>query len=81
MTFLTYGCGMFVGSWLSGAVVEHYSSTGNGQLFYQWRSIWFFPAAASAIVLVLFLLTFNDTKEPKPLPHDAADALMPQTIL
>jgi nucleoside transporter len=81
MTFLTYGCGMFVGSWLSGAVVEHYSSTLNGQLVYEWRSIWLFPAAASAIVLVLFLLTFTDNPVPKPISQDAADALMPQTIV
>ncbi len=28
MTFLTYGIGMFVGSWLSGAVVQHYTLGG-----------------------------------------------------
>ncbi|WP_263355676.1 nucleoside permease [Acidicapsa ligni] len=60
MTFLTYGAGMFVGSWLSGLVVEHYSSTVAGIVTYQWRAIWLFPAAASAIVLMLFLATFSD---------------------
>ncbi len=30
ITFITYGVGMFVGSWLSGAVVEHYSTPDGG---------------------------------------------------
>jgi nucleoside transporter len=61
MTFLTYGAGMFVGSWLSGAVVEHYSLPGTGEAAgHDWRSIWLFPAIASAVILVLFLLTFSD---------------------
>jgi nucleoside transporter len=61
MTFLTYGAGMFVGSWLSGAVVEHNSMAGVGQtMVYHWRAIWLFPAIMSAVILVLFLATFND---------------------
>jgi len=61
MTFLTYGAGMFVGSWLSGAVVEHNSMAGVGQaVVYHWRAIWLFPAIMSAVILVLFLATFND---------------------
>jgi MFS family permease len=61
MTFLTYGAGMFVGSWLSGAVVEHNSMPGLGEnVVYHWRAIWLFPAIMSAVILVLFLGTFND---------------------
>ena len=52
---------MFVGSWLSGAVVEHNSVTGVGQaVVYHWRAIWLFPAIMSGVILVLFLVTFND---------------------
>jgi nucleoside transporter len=75
MTFLTYGAGMFVGSWLSGAVVEHYSTTIGGVVSYQWRAIWIFPAAASAVVLLLFLATFSDRErrrvvsEPELVPQ------------
>jgi MFS family permease len=64
ITFITYGAGMFVGSWLSGAVVEHYSTTlASGVVTYQWRSIWLFPGIASAIILLLFLVTFNDHEQ------------------
>ena len=59
ISFITYGLGMFVGSWLSGLVVDHYAQTGpDGLVTYDWRSIWIFAAATSAVVLVLFLVTF-----------------------
>jgi hypothetical protein len=52
---------MFVGSWLSGAVVQHYSTTlANGTVAYQWRTIWLVPAGISVVILLLFLATFKD---------------------
>jgi nucleoside transporter len=73
ITFLTYGVGMFVGSWLSGAVVEHYTTlSAAGADVHSWRSIWLFAAGASAIVLVLFLLTFSDKEEGTVQTAEAA---------
>jgi nucleoside transporter len=67
ITFITYGAGMFVGSWLSGAVVERYSTTSvTGATVHSWPSIWLVAASASAAVLVLFLVTFTD-KESSPV--------------
>ena len=54
---MTYGVGMFVGSWLSGAVVQHYTRPEGG---HEWRAIWNFSALTAAIVLVLFTLTFRE---------------------
>jgi len=51
---------MFVGSWLSGAVVEHYSVNGVGSGGHDWRAIWLVPGAMSAGILLLFLVTFSD---------------------
>jgi MFS family permease len=51
---------MFLGSWLSGAVVEHYAIAGGG---YEWRSIWIFSAIASLLVLMFFLPSFPKEKE------------------
>jgi MFS family permease len=64
ITLITYGVGMFVGSWLSGAVVEHFSAPGaaGAPAVHDWRAIWIFAAAASGVVLVLFLLTFKDSE-------------------
>lgn len=64
IAFITYGLGMFVGSWLSGAVVEHYTAHQlDGSIMYNWHGIWIFAAAASAVVLVAFLLTFSDHQQ------------------
>jgi nucleoside transporter len=64
ITFLTYGAGMFVGSWLSGAVVEHYATAAAGDnTMHDWRAIWLVPAALSAGILLLFLATFSDRRK------------------
>jgi MFS family permease len=61
ITFITYGLGMFVGSWLSGYVVDYYAeSVAGGVVEHNWRTIWLFSAISSAAVLLLFLLTFSD---------------------
>jgi nucleoside transporter len=61
ITFITYGLGMFVGSWLSGFVVEHYAlATAQGTVTYEWRSIWLFSAIVSVLVLLFFLFTFSE---------------------
>ena len=62
VTQITYGAGMLLGSWLSGAVVDQYTQSTARQLVsgHQWRSIWLVAAACSAGVLVLFALSFND---------------------
>jgi nucleoside transporter len=61
ITFLTYGLGMFVGSWLSGLAVDAYAATdAQGIVAHQWRPIWLTAAGFAAAVLVLFLLLFKD---------------------
>jgi nucleoside transporter len=73
ITFLTYGLGMFVGSWLSGLAVDAYAATdAQGIVAHQWRPIWLTAAGFAAAVLVLFLLLFKDrertaTPELSPL--------------
>ena len=62
ITFITYGFGMFVGSWLSGAVVRHNTSVVDGVAVYNWQAIWTFAAGFSAVVLVLFLIAFSEKK-------------------
>lgn len=76
ITFITYGVGMFVGSWLSGAVVEHYTLASiNETGVHAWRSIWLFAAFSSLAVLVLFVITFYDNEKPAVSSTEAAEAL------
>ncbi|ADV81315.1 nucleoside permease [Terriglobus saanensis] len=80
ITFITYGAGMFVGSWLSGAVVEHYTIVvAGGAVMHDWRSIWLLSAGASAAVLVIFLVAFTD-KSVKHATLAGDDALAPATL-
>jgi len=60
ITLLTYGLGMFIGSWLSGRVVDLYRMTNGSVVHHDWRAIWHIPAAASLIVMLAFLAFFRD---------------------
>jgi nucleoside transporter len=57
-TFVTYGLGMFIGTWFSGFVTTYYTV----DQVYQWRSIWYVPAYIAAAVLVLFIFFFKEKK-------------------
>jgi nucleoside transporter len=64
ITFVTYGLGMFVGAWLSGAVVDHYHLViPVGGVTYEWRSIWLFSSVISVLVLIVFFLTFSEKND------------------
>ncbi len=54
----TYGIGMGIGSWIAGIVADMYTVEG----VKNWTSIWMVPAGIAAIVLVLFILFFQDNK-------------------
>ena len=58
IAFVTLGVGMFIGSWLSGLVVDLYVA-GDG---HAWDRIWLVPAVWAAAVLVLFALFFQDRR-------------------
>jgi len=58
IAFVTLGVGMFIGSWLSGLVVDAYVTSGTAM--HDWRGIWLVPAGAAAAVLVLFATLFSE---------------------
>lgn len=61
-TFATYGLGMFIGTWVSGFVTEHYTENGH----YNWTSIWYVPAGIAVFVLVYFILFFREKRDIRP---------------
>ncbi|HUR00035.1 MAG TPA: nucleoside permease [Gemmatimonadaceae bacterium] len=63
IAFVTLGAGLFIGSWVSGKVVDAYAITGpTGAITHDWRSIWTVPAAGAAVILVIFAVLFR----PRP---------------
>lgn len=63
ITLATYGVGMGIGSKLSGIVLEKYTITdAAGVVSHNWNGVWMVPAGIAAVVLVLFIIFFNDNK-------------------
>jgi MFS family permease len=60
-TFVTYGLGMFIGTWFSGFVTSHNTVDGA----YQWKSIWYVPTYIAVAVLICFIFFFREKKEIK----------------
>jgi nucleoside transporter len=69
ITFVTYGVGMLLGSWLCGIVVDMYSTTSASGPGHDWFHIWLYPAAGAGFVLVLFAALFRDERGPATAPH------------
>ena len=55
IAFVTLGVGMFIGSWLSGTVVDLYVEADG----HAWDRIWLVPAVCAAAVLILFAVFFT----------------------
>ncbi len=58
IAFVTLGAGLFIGAWLSGAVVEAYTLSGE-VVPHDWRTIWLIPAAGAGGILLLFAAAFR----------------------
>ena len=55
IAFVTLGAGMFVGGILNGWWNSKHTIDGN----LDWSSVWYFPAALAAIVLIIFFFSFK----------------------
>ena len=58
-TFATYGVGMFIGTWVSGFVVDKYKIAET----HNWTSIWLIPAYIAVAVFVYFILFFKEKRQ------------------
>lgn len=59
ITLATYGIGMFIGSYISGFVVDMYNANGA----HNWTSIWLVPAGLAVLILLGFAFFFRSEKE------------------
>jgi nucleoside transporter len=74
IALVTLGAGQFVGSWLSGVVVDANVLQGTaGAGVHDWFTIWMIPAAGALGVLILFALMFRPTeRRGEPIAEGAA---------
>jgi nucleoside transporter len=69
IAFVTLGVGLFIGSWVSGKVVDAYAVAGpNGTTTHDWHSIWMVPAGMAAVILVIFALLFRPKADVRAVP-------------
>ncbi|AEE49324.1 nucleoside permease [Haliscomenobacter hydrossis] len=59
ITLATYGIGMFIGSYISGYVVDMYNDNG----VHNWTSIWMVPAGLALVILLGFAFFFKSEKK------------------
>jgi len=74
IAFVTLGVGMFIGSLVSGRVVDAFLLSAEPPS-HAWDQIWIVPAAGAAGVLVLFALFFKPRSAEAPLGVSGAAAL------
>jgi nucleoside transporter len=59
IAFVTLGLGLFVGSIVSGRVVQHFA-TPDAAIPHDWNRIWLVPAGMAAVVMILFAVLFHE---------------------
>src|SRR5438552_10846951 len=67
IAFATLGVGMFIGSWLSGKVVDAFSLGIAAETRHMWNRIWLVPAAGASAVLVLFAVFFRVSEKAESI--------------
>jgi MFS family permease len=65
VAFVTLGLGLFVGSIVSGRIVQHFE-TPAAAIKHDWHSIWLVPAVMAVVVMVLFALLFHERGDGRP---------------
>jgi MFS family permease len=67
ITFVTYGIGMYVGSVLSGVVVDYFTVIdAAGNAVRDWQSFWLSSAIMSAAIMLLVLFFFRSKEKIRP---------------
>lgn len=57
---ITYGVGMLIGAQVAGMLYNSFLGTAEALTLQQWQSFWWIPAILAAVIMIGFLLTFDD---------------------
>ncbi|HJS54426.1 MAG TPA: MFS transporter, partial [Chitinophagaceae bacterium] len=68
ISLATYGLGMYIGSLISGYVQKKYTTGVGENAITDWTNVWLVPAGIAGVVLILFLVLFNEKRKTlKPI--------------
>ena len=77
IAFVTLGLGMFIGSWVSGRIVDAFALSGGG---HAWDRVWIVPAAGAAVVLILVALFFrSEERESEAAVLSSTSSIRPSS--
>ncbi|MCL6524506.1 MAG: MFS transporter [Thermoflavifilum sp.] len=62
IVLVTYGVGMLIGAQIAGAVYNSFLGTADKLTLSQWNQFWWLPSVFALIVLIFFVLAFQDRK-------------------
>jgi nucleoside transporter len=71
IALITYGVGLGIGSAFGGNIVDLFTTNG----VKDWRMIWYIPAAFAALVAILFVLLFKDSKSEAGVAAEGRPAM------
>lgn len=60
VTLATYGIGMLIGFWVAGIISDYYTTHATDNF---WQKVWMIPSIIAAVVWLLFMATFRDSKK------------------
>jgi len=63
ISLATYGLGMYIGSLISGYVQKKYTTGVGENAITNWTNVWLVPAGIAGVVLILFLVLFNEKRK------------------
>ena len=63
ISLATYGLGMYIGSVVAGYVQKLYTTGVGDNAVTNWTNVWLVPAGIAVVVLLLFLVLFNEKRK------------------
>jgi fucose permease len=78
--FVTFGLGLLVGNFISGQIIEHYSSSVGASHIYDWKSIWALTSQCSLALLIIFILSFKNDEIPIPRAFEEGEKEHKMTV-
>ncbi len=70
IVLVTYGLGLLIGAQIAGNVYNSFLSTGNILSPENWKDFWWIPAIFAGIVMILFVILFDD--KVREMPKDSS---------
>lgn len=73
IVLITYGVGMLIGAQLAGQLYNSFLGSANALTLDQWHDFWWIPAIFAGVVMIIFMIFFDDKVIEDKEEADASD--------